>query len=401
MKQKNEKGMVLVVVIMLLATLTILGTAAFMQTATDLKISGKYKTNEEAFFAAETGIEEARARLRKNASSPLIDGHPAAAQWVAYIGTDTKAHNKGWDSGNPMHLKLASLQTALNYVVIVRHQTDSWGNILYWGDQDGDGICERNISKGKNIYIVTSFGSSGLSTAVIEAEMTRLPPIESPAALYVEAVTAIQGTSTHVIGTDGCGISDKPGIVTTGAVGSIGFSGNPTVSGSPNDIEYNATDINIQAIVDSFKDMADFTYEVAGATHTGSAVPGPGDGWGTPAAGATQQDPSSCACNTIVHYDTHNTDIKLSGGVTGCGILLVEGDLDMHGDFFWYGIVIATGSVRFTGGGNKNLTGSLLAGGSVDADIIGGNSNIIYCSDAVNDQTENRPLRILSWKELR
>ncbi|MFH1305523.1 MAG: hypothetical protein ABIH74_03900, partial [Candidatus Omnitrophota bacterium] len=86
-------------------------------------------------------------------------------------------------------------------------------------------------------------------------------------------------------------------------------------------------------------------------------------------------------------------------GATGGGLLLVEGDLMLHGDFSWYGVVIATGSITFTGGGNKNVTGAMLSGGSTDADLVGGNANIVYCSSAVQNQTENQPLQVLSWKD--
>jgi len=55
--------------------------------------------------------------------------------------------------------------------------------------------------------------------------------------------------------------------------------------------------------------------------------------------------------------------------------------------------------VRITGGGNKNITGGIIAGGSADADLIGGNISVVYCSSAVNNQTVNKPLRNLSWME--
>ena len=232
--------------------------------------------------------------------------------------------------------------------------------------------------------------------------MMKIPAITVPAALYVGAPTTIQGSSTDIIGTDSCGGADKPGIVTSQSEGSITLNGNPSITGEggaePN-IIYDATIMNIDSIINNYKSSADFAYTVSNATHTASTTPGPGDNWGTPTPGATQEDPSSCGCSNIVYYNTGGTDIQLSGGVSGCGILLIKGDLIAHGDFSWYGTVLVSGSVLFTGGGNKNVTGALLAGGSADADVIGGNSNIVYCSSAITDQTENRPLVITSWKE--
>ena len=400
----DEKGMVLPLGLMFLAIIALLGTTAVIVTTTDLKIGSNYSTSEQAFYAAEAGIEEARARLRKNADVliRIDDGHPTSDEWMRYIGTDVKAQGKGWINGNPMHAKVNSLSD-LDYVVEIKHQTDTSGNVLYWGDPDGDGSSQRNsdgtYSGNKNIYLVTSEGFSGTSTKTIEVEMRRDPPITVPAALYVEASTEIKGNKTHIIGTDSCGSDDKPGIATTGSEGGITFNGDPTVTGSPDNVSYNGTNMNVQSVVDSLKGDADFAYSVTSATHTKTDMPGPGDDWGTPTPGTTLQDPSSCSDTNIVYYNTQGTDIRLSGGVTGCGILLVDGDLDMHGGFSWHGTVIVTGSVIFLGGGDKNITGALIAGGSVDADIIGGNSNIVYCSSAIDAQTENRPLHILNWKE--
>jgi hypothetical protein len=43
----------------------------------------------------------------------------------------------------------------------------------------------------------------------------------------------------------------------------------------------------------------------------------------------------------------------------------------------------------------------MLSGGTVDADMIGGNANIVFCSSAVKNQTESLPVRLLSWRDLR
>jgi len=79
---------------------------------------------------------------------------------------------------------------------------------------------------------------------------------------------------------------------------------------------------------------------------------------------------------------------------------MVEGDLAVHGGFSWYGVVLVTGSITFTGGGGKNVTGAMLAGGTVSADLVGGDANIVYCSGAVNNQTQYVPLITLRWVEL-
>ena len=410
----DEKGMVLVVGMLLIVVLMVLGTIAVMVTTTDIRISANYKSGNRAFYAAEAGIEEARARLKLNAANAITDAYPTQTQWAAFIGSEIKAQGKGYNSADSMHVRVASLQSALDYTVKIVHQTDGSGNVLYWGDANGDGIPERTTNPtsaagyaNRNIYLVTSYGADAGASRTIEVEMTRLPPITAPAALYVEASTKIQGTSTNIIGVDQCGGSNKPGIATTLGEGTITTSGNPTVCGAdqPNcattcdpstpgtcSISIGQPNLDVQSMIDNYKGYANPSYSVTSPTLTGQS-------WGTPTMGATLQDPSSCSANNIVYFNTNNTDVKLTGGTSGCGLLLVDGDLEVNGGFSWYGMVIVSGSVTYLGGGDKNVTGAVIAGGSVDVDLVGGNSNIVYCSSAINNQTANRALKNLNWLE--
>ncbi|SEM06416.1 PilX N-terminal [Syntrophus gentianae] len=397
----SEKGMVLIVALLVAAVLIILGTTAFMTTTTDLKISSAKKQSDKAFYSAEAGLEEARGRMKANytTSYRIDDTNPTDTGWMYFIGTESKSQALGFNSGNTLHSRTASLQTALGYTVAIKHQTDTSGNILYWGDTDGDGSCERNTSTGRNIYLVRSYGVYSGAQRAIEAEISKVPPITAPGALYVEATTTIQGTSTNVIGLDQCGGgTDMPGVVTTLDASTVSRTGNPVVSGSTSptwSVQGGATNMDVQSIVDSWKGSADYVYNKVSTTDTGM-------NWGTPTLGATLQNPSSCSVNNVVYYNTYNgtnnTYIKLTGGSSGCGVLVVDGDLELHGNFTWYGVILVSGSITYSGGGNKNVTGAVIAGGSVDADLVGGNANIVYCSSAISDQTVNQPLRRLSWK---
>jgi hypothetical protein len=114
--------------------------------------------------------------------------------------------------------------------------------------------------------------------------------------------------------------------------------------------------------------------------------------WGSPIPGATQREASDCSHRNIVYFNTNNTYVRLSGGSHGCGTLVVEGDLSVYGRFQWYGVIMVTGSIIFTGGSGKNVTGAIMGGGMVSADLTGGDANIIFCSRAVYDQTIYLPL---------
>src|SRR5262249_31661497 len=56
--------------------------------------------------------------------------------------------------------------------------------------------------------------------------------------------------------------------------------------------------------------------------------------------------------STMTPAITHaHGNLKLHGGVTGCGMLLVDGDLEIGDKFDYAGLVLVRGTVTFTGDG--------------------------------------------------
>lgn len=396
-----EAGMVLPATLVFMAVLALLGTTAFVMSSTEMKIGRNHVLSAQVYYHACAGCEEARGRLADGAPHPIPDTAPGQGAWRVYLGQPQDAARIGFDSSNPFNSRYDSLADLFGYVVEVRHQVDTSGHLLYWGDRNGDGLFERNPATGKHIYLVTALASRNGVRRTVQTEIAEMPRITVPGAVYVESATTITGTSTWIIGLDGCSSLDIAGIATPQGPGSVTVSGGAHVVGSgaasPN-VAYNGTDMDVVGVVRFIAEYADHSYLALSISHTGTTVPGPGDGWGHPVLGSTLQDPASCSSRTIVHYDTAGTYVKFSGGVWGCGVLLVEGDLEIEGDFFWYGALIVTGSVVFTGGGDRNITGTLVSGGAVICDVSAGDSNIVYCSTAVNGQTESRPLDLLSWR---
>lgn len=393
---RSESGFILPLSLIFLAILALVGATGVIFTNTDTRISNNYTSAAIALAGAEAGLEEARERLRSNAGSPIADNYSTNSAWSAYIGTDSQATSKGFNSGNAMHFRTDSIQTAIPYTVVIQHQVNSAGQILYWGDANLDGQPERNTTTGGNIYLITSEGLSANANKSLQMEVVPMLPIDPPAALYVEANTTIQGSSTSVRGEDFCGTSTKPGIMTTLDADSITQNGTkPQITGTP-PISANATNLPVADMVNELKAYADRSYTSNSDTVPGTSTPGPGDGWGTPVL-TSQSSPSTCSTFQVIHYNTNSTDVKFTGGVSGCGILLVEGDLYVNGGFTWYGMVVATGSISFLGGGEKNISGAVVSGGSTVADVVGGNTAILRCSAALNPKSI--PLKVLTWME--
>jgi Tfp pilus assembly protein PilX len=395
-KKTGESGFILPLSLIFLAILVLVGATGAIFTNTDTHISNNFNASVVVFSGAEAGLEEARERLRTTSSSPIPDSHQTSAQWRAFIGTESQVNGKGYNNTNTMHYRTDSIQTALNYSVVIQHQVNASGQILYWGDANADGQPERNTTVGGNIYLITSECVFRDARKSLQLEVVPMLPIDPPAALYVEANTTIQGSSTSVRGEDFCGTSNKPGIATILDESTIRLNGShPTITGDPAISDY-VTNLPVTEMVNELKAYADHSYTSNSDTVTGSATPGPGDGWGNPVV-TSQSSPSTCATFEIVYYNTNNTDVKLSGGVTGCGILLIDGDLYVNGGFTWYGMVVATGSITFLGGGEKNISGAVISGGSANADVVGGNTAILRCSAALDPRKV--PLRVLTWLE--
>lgn len=424
----NERGIILPVALALLAIAVLFGTTAFVVTRTDIRITGNYKSGVQAHYAAEAGTEEARARLRPTAANPITDNAPTSTTWKGFIGTLQNAQDKGYDPS--LHQLWSSIQSALNYTAVVRHQTDPSGTlVLRWGDDNADGVPTRNITMGENIYVVTSYASTANANKSVAVEFVNFPPWSGGGtALYTEAATTIQGTSTYIGakgGCDGQGHTDCPaptppdrcGAPVVAIQSSLGPGGvtvqgggksGPTIEGAPanpdatppdpSSIGYAPHNLDIQGMIDAYKVSANFPYQVNSATQTGMH-------WGIPTpTDPTLHNASSCSDWNIVYYNTYvngsPTDIKLAGGTTGCGLLLVEGDLEINGGFNWYGVIMATENIKYTGGGQKQITGMVMAGGSADADLFGGNASIIYCAEATKNATQKQPALRLSWKEI-
>ncbi|NWF55535.1 MAG: prepilin-type N-terminal cleavage/methylation domain-containing protein [Syntrophaceae bacterium] len=352
------------------------------------------KGEKNLYRAAEAGLLDARSRLQAGASGLSIhDPDPSNPNWTAFIGTEAQTIEKGYQSHNRNHYRYDRRDSALDYVVTIRHKVDGSGKVLKWGDSDKDGRPEENTAEGEGIYVITSeaYGENGATPQRLQIEAALAPRINALAALYAKRETSIQGASTFVQGFDRCGNLPLPGVL---SMEGVRLNGNPSVGGFPSAIvEYSPSNIDVQYLVNRFKKRANFQYNVNSATL-------PSRDWGVPAAGRTQHDPSDRTFRNIVYFNTNGTYVRLCAGSRGCGVLAVEGDFLVHGGFQWYGIILVTGSITFTGGGDKNVTGAVMAGGMASLGLVEGGVNILFCSRAVHDQTNHLPPVSLGRREV-
>ncbi len=112
------------------------------------------------------------------------------------------------------------------------------------------------------------------------------------------------------------------------------------------------------------------------------------------------------ACSTYfpIIYAS-GSQLKMSSGSRGQGLLLIEGDLEIVGGFEFAGLIVAKGGIKINGNGNK-VTGALLAQNVVvdDQNSISGNTTLQFSScalnKAINGSAIAEPLTQRSWVQL-
>jgi hypothetical protein len=423
----NEKGMVLPLGLMFLAIIAILGTTAVVVTTTDLKIGSNYRASEQAFYAAEAGLEEARARLRGSSTADDYAGDPSATYdtwWSAYILTsgswqtsDDPGYNTNYKNYIPTstsHTATAitanSLQTDISYFVKIRHKreydAEQAGHTIsspHYYDGDGNTGINPSSAPGSIIYygygnpatpttavqfttsgttehkpveIITAYGQSSNSLKTIEIELKKNPGPLVNSALYAKGDVTGNGSALSVDGNDNCGAAPAKDSIYTLTPSTTTLNGTPTLS--PTGPEQGQNDIDILARINSLRAS---TTEVI-TEDENNALYGNASNFVT------------CYSNTS---DPHNVNGLSLSGVTGYGILLVEGDLTLGGGFNWNGLILVTGTLVFNGGGaGINISGAVLADQTID---INGGIDIKYDSCMVDNSLNNQSLDTISWKE--
>lgn len=344
----NERGVTLILALIMLLVMSIMGAAMMQTTNYETKIASTNYSAKKAFYAAESGWAIAMGGL----GTTIIDDKKPSEPW-------------SWNGGGTVE------EGRTTYQVNMFHQ----------------GV---NKAGGAN-YIITSTGRDVLGAEKIVNVVAWGPPsLDPPAAVYTKAPVEVKGSSTIIHGNDACGVQDKPGIITT--TPTITHSGNPDVNGIPSEVTNSPLSLPIPEIIEFLKSYATDTY-IYNSPKTIS-----GADWGTLNPGPPLTHTGELH---TVYFDMGGKELKLTGGSHGAGILLVNGDLELDGGFNWYGIIIVSGSLKYTGGGEKNITGGVMSGASSSFDTtIGGNANILYCS-TVEDTLKNlvgTPKMVAWWE---
>jgi hypothetical protein len=352
MRPSDERGMVLVVVLLLTAVLVLLGSTAVIMSTTDMKISANYKAGAQAFYEAEAGVEQVMYYLRNNSVA-----YPTA-------GSPTSTINVACPAGfsfNP--------SVTLHYVAPYRYRFQMTG------------IGTNNTSK------------------TIEARIRKIPPSTTSAdgavAMYGGGPAvdfkkgggggyAVDGNDYPVPADPNCNgsacnttpdgsLPAKPGLYTvmtptlTGNV-SAHLGGSPTQTLGPSrETEYDNFVNNI---------LTNNLYQTTLGTRANPAI-------------------------TVIPNGA-----TLNGTGNGAGIIIVDdgGELQINGNFEFEGLVILRGTGRVFGSGTGNIFGSMITIGHLTKLIdLTGSINLFYSSTALSNLQNINSITTLektAWRDV-
>lgn len=364
----GEEGYMLVAALTLMTGLTLLGTTAYILSSTDIKVGTNFKNSQQVLQVAMAGTERARELLRQeNLGSTSID---------SFSDELSKNSRKGQN------------HTLDGYTATTDDDPIASGTIngvaysTYLSNDSLDGVSYETDSNKKVMLTTVATKSSDNSKAVVQTVVQLYTGVTSPATVYSKGDVTGNGSSLTIKGTDECGVESALAPVYTKSPAVTNLNGSPTLTGSPSTPQTGSLDLGIAAMVSSLKGSANYTLtaDQNNATYGSSS-------------------------NYKVVYSNTSSPANVNGlklnNVTGYGILLIDGDLELGGGFTWYGPIVVTGSVTLNGGGaGINIHGQILSGTSTLTDVtINGGNVIQYNSCDLKKAFAGQPLVVLNWKQ--
>lgn len=375
----NERGVGLIVTILLLMVFLSLGAFALQFSGVDLKIANNHTTGTQALYVAESGLMHALVTMNRIG---VVDFNNDVVQRWGTIFTP----NPGYIPGAQQ----------LTYQVQVTAGTDTANT---------------------GIITSTATGTSGARRVVV-ALVRRATSFDGRGALYLASDSVnpffagsafeINGYDHDLAGNVVSGGTVKPAVATrtdaatAAVVSELNAQQIPSVQG----LGYSTNPLTPSVITSGGPSISDLN-QIIGDVLSRSGVVTINDS--TISGGTTfgsQSHPQ------ITHLT--GSDVTLAGQVSGCGILIADGSVKITGSTDFIGWIIVRGETTINATttndttvlGNASILGALWTG---DLNVkVGGSAIIDYSSAALTlaDQVDNggnpapKPMLMTSWREV-
>lgn len=353
----NDRGLALTVTIFFITILlTLLGAGLFLSEM-DLKVTGSHKRSAQAFELADSGIQHSLALIPVGTAFPY--GSPL--QLIDSAGLPFAA---GFD------YSVVAVNAAANTQAILTSTSQ--------GPQNSRKVIVAYVGR----------GGYGFGAVHVPGDAGNIE-------------TTFSGNSFSINGTDRCGVASAvPGISITDPALATEITNTSLADGGLDSSQMdNVTGAggspSVRVTFQSPTMVSDLASAFLGQIHT--AIPGGNYGgnesWGTAAS---------------PRITRITGDANIQGTIDGYGVLIIDGALDVSGNFTFNGLVIARGDIEVQFTGNAGIFGSVLLTESsaydptVELDVRG-NAHIRYDSCALAAADGWVPLpkaaRLLAWQE--
>lgn len=400
---QNERGIALVVALMVLMVLTILGVVLMMTVSFGRRATGHGLRATDALNVAEAGVSEAMALIRSGEIN-LSPGNPRAvaqvflapAGSVPALGTDSVGVATRQPAGDWLTYSTA---TRGPDALTVRFKTDASRTVVYRYDRT---ITPHvNTASGLPIYEITSTGTTGNARRRVTTEV-----IQKPFYANVKAALCADQDIRFIGNAIVCGYNHSAD--TPNDSGENGRSSNPrcdTWETASGDLPAAWSSSDIWNGGAAYQTGAPPVW----STNQTGFYSGPWDAFsmsqadflawiGTPLNGVPGN------LNGIYYLDGNSvvgdqsSNYGIHGG-SGEGLLYVDGDLTINAQFYYRGLIYVEGDLKMNG--QAWVLGGIIVKGRSEVRQNGG-ATILYSSDAITRALAKYGGQFvtLSWREV-
>ncbi len=411
---RNQRGFALAVVILALLVLSVVAIVMLRSIAVDTTTGGSQATQSKALSYADAGVNEAIERLRSGEVPDTLNPRMvtqifnAAPGAVPALGADSTA--------------LATAQPTdkwLNYssgvkgpdVLTVTYKTNAARTSIYKYDTTKNPAVQT--ATGTPIFVITSTGRLGSNVRTVVAEVTKVASAGTASGKAAANGWANSSTSilAHLCGYNhsvdtptwtGCvnGRDGSPGSCNEDPANGKWEIGSTVVAGAWSGAGVGVKDPTCQygnpPVLEFQTPNYAGPWEVLGLTQAQFA------------AMVTRQSSIPANLNGIIYVDNdatmHNSSGKyfLFGPISGTGLLYIDGDLDISGDFDYRGLLYVEGYCKTSD--KLWVLGMAYSGQKFEINSKNYGCAILYSSDAIMQgaglSNNGAKFVMLSWREI-
>lgn len=171
----NEKGIALILALMVLVALTLLGIAALNTSTLDMKVAANERAAIQAQYAAEAGIGETVGRMNlDSADTNYISTPTLGGAWPINWTNNPHADYKNWRKGFKREIKTTDGKAFFNYTVTVSIKpSEKGGNWVLFYNHSSNYMKSPFKSGGMPVYLISSIGSSGSYKSNVYLDITK------------------------------------------------------------------------------------------------------------------------------------------------------------------------------------------------------------------------------------